>query len=79
VHYCVPNMPGSVAQTSTWALTNVTLDYAVKIADLGFTDAMSQDAALRLGVNTFDGAITCEPVAVAHGLPYRAISAMLPA
>jgi alanine dehydrogenase len=74
VHYCVPNMPGSVAQTSTWALTNVTMDYAVRIADLGFSTAMAEDAALALGVNTFDGVVTCEPVAKAHGLPYRAYS-----
>jgi alanine dehydrogenase len=77
VHYCVPNMPGSVAQTSTWALTNVTMDYAVKIADRGFASAVNEDSALALGVNTFAGAITCEPVATAHGLPYRPLASLL--
>jgi alanine dehydrogenase len=71
VHYCVPNMPGAVAQTSTWALTNVTADYAVKIATLGLEAAARQDAALALGVNTYEGNVTCAPVAAAHGLPYR--------
>jgi alanine dehydrogenase len=77
VHYCVPNMPGSVAQTSTWALTNVTMDYAVKIAELGLSRAAAADSALSLGINTLDGAVTCEPVAVAHGLDYRPLSEML--
>src|SRR5204862_1234744 len=45
VHYCVPNMPGAVAQTSTWALTNVTIEYAQKIADLGVARAVIDDAA----------------------------------
>src|SRR6185369_12444227 len=63
VHYCVPNMPGAVAQTSTWALTNVTADYAVKIATLGLEAAAAQDAALALGVNTYEGSVTCAPVA----------------
>jgi alanine dehydrogenase len=71
VHYCVPNMPGAVAQTSTWALTNVTADYAVKIATLGLEAAARQDAALALGVNTYEGSVTCAPVAEAHSLPYR--------
>jgi alanine dehydrogenase len=74
VHYCVPNMPGAVAQTSTWALTNVTLDYAVRIATLGFARAVEDDAALRAGVNTFAGAVTCRPVAEAHGLRFRELS-----
>lgn len=70
VHYCVPNMPGAVSQTSTWALTNVTADYAVKIATLGLEQAARQDSALALGVNTFAGNVTCAPVAEAHGLPH---------
>jgi alanine dehydrogenase len=77
VHYCVPNMPGSVAQTSTWALTNVTMDYAVKIADRGLLAAVSEDAALSLGVNTFAGEVTCAPVAAAHGLPYRPLATLV--
>ena len=72
VHYCVPNMPGAVAQTSTWALTNVTADYALKIATLGLERAARQDAALALGVNTFAGNVTCLPVAEAHGLAHVA-------
>jgi alanine dehydrogenase len=78
VHYCVPNMPGAVAQTSTWALTNVTSDYAVKIASLGLIGAVRQDAALALGVNTYAGNVTCAPVAEAHGLPHRSLSDLLP-
>jgi alanine dehydrogenase len=70
VHYCVPNMPGAVAQTSTWALTNVTLEHAVGIAGLGVERAVARDAALSLGVNTFAGHVTCGPVAEAHGMPY---------
>jgi alanine dehydrogenase len=73
VHYCVPNMPGAVPQTSTWALTNVTADYAIKIATLGLEQAARQDPALALGVNTFAGNVTCEPVAAAHGLPYAPV------
>jgi alanine dehydrogenase len=53
------------------------LDYAVKIADHGFADAVNEDAALALGVNTLGGAITCEPVASAHGLPYRPLATVL--
>lgn len=70
VHYCVPNMPGAVAQTSTWALTNVTSDYAVKIASSGLVEAVRRDPALAAGVNTFAGHITCGPVAEAHGLAH---------
>jgi alanine dehydrogenase len=77
VHYCVPNMPGAVAQTSTWALTNVTADYAVKLAELGLVRAVKEDAALALGVNTFQGEVTCAPVAEAHGLAYQPLSELL--
>jgi alanine dehydrogenase len=69
VHYCVPNMPGAVPQTSTWALTNVTAPYAVTIARHGVAAALA-DAALRRGLNTFAGHVTYEPVARAHALPY---------
>jgi alanine dehydrogenase len=79
VHYCVPNMPGAVAQTSTWALTNVTAEYAVQIASLGIVEAAYRDSALAQGINTFGGAVTCEPVAAAHGLTYRKLSTLLPA
>jgi alanine dehydrogenase len=77
VHYCVPNMPGAVAQTSTWALTNVTLDHAVRLATLGFAAAVKEDAALAAGVNTFGGAVTCAPVADAHGLPYAELATLV--
>jgi alanine dehydrogenase len=77
VHYCVPNMPGAVAQTSTWALTNTTVEYAQKIADRGLVAAARADAALAAGINTFDGEVTCQPVARAHKLPYRPVSSVL--
>jgi alanine dehydrogenase len=67
VFYCVANMPGAVPHTSTYALTNVTLPYAVELADLGWREAMAADPALALGLNTYDGHITYGPVAEAHG------------
>ncbi len=69
VHYCVANMPGAVPRTSTFALTNVTLPYARRLAGMGFREAVNRDPALRLGVNTYAGHITCKPVAQALGLP----------
>ena len=77
VHYCVPNMPGAVAQTSTWALTNVTIEYAQRIADLGVARAVIEDPALAKGVNCLGGNVTCSPVALAHKLPYSPLSALL--
>lgn len=70
VHYCVPNMPGAVPQTSTWALTNVTIPHALQIASQGLTAAAAADPALLLGLNTYAGHVTYEPVARAHGLEY---------
>jgi alanine dehydrogenase len=70
VHYCVPNMPGAVPQSSTWALTNVTIPYAVKIAEHGLVAAARSDHALLRGLNTFQGNVTYAPVAQAHGLAY---------
>ncbi|MBW2462324.1 MAG: alanine dehydrogenase [Deltaproteobacteria bacterium] len=70
VHYCVANMPGAVANTSTFALTNVTLRYAADIASKGVVDAVKADAALALGVNTWDGACTYEAVATGVGVDY---------
>jgi alanine dehydrogenase len=78
VHYCVPNMPGAVAQTSTWALTNTTLGYAEKIAQNGLVRALRNDAALALGVNTYGGQVTYGPVAQAHGLTHESLFALLP-
>ena len=67
VFYCVANMPGAVPHTSTYALTNVTLPYAVELANLGWRKALQSDPALALGLNTYDGQITYGPVAEAHG------------
>jgi alanine dehydrogenase len=77
IFYCVANMPGAVPHTSTYALTNVTLPYAVEIANRGWREALRADEALALGLNTFDGSLTCEPVAEAHSLPYTPVSAVL--
>jgi alanine dehydrogenase len=77
VHYCVSNMPGAVPRTSTFAMTSATLPYARKLADLGVQEAVRRDAALRSGVNTYQGQITCEPVARALGLTYRDLETML--
>lgn len=63
VHYCVANMPGAVPRTSTYALTNVTLSYGLDIANKGFERAISEDTALRKGVNTWAGRVTCKGVA----------------
>jgi alanine dehydrogenase len=67
VFYCVANMPGAVPHTSTYALTNVTLPYAVELANRGWREALRRDPALALGLNTYDGRITYGPVAEAHG------------
>jgi alanine dehydrogenase len=68
VFYCVANMPGAVPHTSTYALTNVTLPYAVALADRGWREACRGDPALALGLNTHDGAVVYDHVAEAHGL-----------
>jgi alanine dehydrogenase len=67
VFYCVANMPGAVPHTSTHALTNVTLPYAVALANHGWHEALRRDPALALGLNTYEGAVTYAPVAQAHG------------
>jgi alanine dehydrogenase len=67
VFYCVANMPGAVPHTSTYALTNVTLPYAVQLANRGWRDALGANQPLALGLNTHDGAVTYAPVAEAHG------------
>jgi alanine dehydrogenase len=69
VFYCVANMPGAVPHTSTYALTNVTLPYALDLANLGWRDALRNDRALALGLNTHEGHVTYGPVAEAHGMP----------
>lgn len=63
IHYCVPNMPGVVPRTSTYALTNVTMKYGSMIAAMGVEDAVAKDKALLKGLNTYGGFVTYEPVA----------------
>jgi alanine dehydrogenase len=75
--YCVANMPGAVPHTSTYALTNVTLPYAVEIARHGWREALRRDQPLSLGLNTYEGAVTCLPVAEAHGLPAMPLAEVL--
>ncbi len=77
VFYCVANMPGAVPHTSTYALTNVTLPYAVELANKGWRQALREDAPLSLGLNTFDGEVTYAPVAQAHGMSSRALAEVL--
>lgn len=73
LHYCVANMPGAVPRTSTFALTNATLPYALKLANKGFVAAIRSDPGLREGVNTFNGEITYQAVAESQGLDYQPI------
>ncbi|WP_267221575.1 alanine dehydrogenase [Dyella silvae] len=70
VHYCVANMPGAVARTSTFALNSVTLPFTLALANNGWKKALQQDVHLRNGLNVSEGQVTCEPVAQAHNLPY---------
>jgi len=77
IHYCVTNMPGAVPRTSTYALTNATLPYALKFANLGLVEAVKRDPALAKGVNVYKGHVTCEGVAKAHGLEYRPLEGLL--
>ena len=75
--YCVANMPGAVPHTSTYALTNVTLPYALAIADAGLRAAVERDPALALGVSTVGGSLVSAPVGEAHGLPVAALADVL--
>jgi alanine dehydrogenase len=77
VHYCVGNMPGAVPNTSTYALTNVTLPYALRIAANGLEDSVRDDAALALGVNAIAGEVTNAGVAEAHGMTLTPLSAIV--
>ncbi len=70
VHYCVANMPGAVARTSTYALNNVTLPHALRIADLGWKEALRSDPHLLAGLNVWDGKVTYQAVAQALDLPF---------
>ena len=71
VHYSVANMPGAVARTSTYALTNATLPYAVDLANKGYKDALLDDPALLKGLNVYDGKVTYKAVAEAFDLEYH--------
>jgi alanine dehydrogenase len=77
VFYCVANMPGVVANTSTYALTNVTLPYALELADQGRADTLRSDPSLAAGLNTHAGRLTNAPIAAAHGLVYCPVTEAL--
>ena len=77
LHYCVANMPGAVPRTSTFALTNATLPYALKLANKGFIEAIKGDPGLKEGVNTYAGKLTYAAVAEAQGLEYTPLDDIL--
>jgi alanine dehydrogenase len=77
LHYCVANMPGAVPRTSTFALTNATLPYALRLANRGFLDAISSDPGLKEGVNTYAGKMTYRAVADDQGLEYTPLEEIL--
>jgi len=77
VHYCVANMPGAVSRTSTFALNNATIPYALALADKGVEKAVKEDAGLFEGVKTYKGHITCKPVAESQGRPYTPLETLL--
>jgi len=77
IHYAVANIPGAVARTSTFALTNVTLPYALQLASKGLARAVKEDISLARGVNVYDGKVTYKAVAEALNLPYTPLSELL--
>jgi alanine dehydrogenase len=77
VHYCVANMPGAVPRTSTMALTNATLPYAVQIANKGWQKAMQESNEIKLGANVIDGKVTYKAVAEAFDLTYTPVDTFL--
>ena len=77
VHYCVANMPGAVARTSTYALNNVTLPHALRIADLGWQEAMRHNPHLAAGLNVHDGKLTYQAVAEELGYTYVPVAEVL--
>ncbi|MFL6374645.1 MAG: alanine dehydrogenase [Pyrinomonadaceae bacterium] len=79
LHYCVANMPGAVPRTSTFALTNATLPYALDLANKGFEQAIKDDAGLREGVNTYAGKLTYEAVATSQNLDYTPLNSLIKA
>ncbi|HEX5886006.1 MAG TPA: alanine dehydrogenase [Pyrinomonadaceae bacterium] len=77
LHYCVANMPGAVPRTSTFALTNATLPYALKLANKGFMEAITSDPGLKEGVNTYAGHCTYEAVATDQSIPYSPLDKLI--
>jgi alanine dehydrogenase len=77
IHYCVANMPGAVPYTSTLALTNATLPYAIQLANKGWKDACKNNAELRLGLNVVNGKVVYKGVSEAFNLPYTAVEEIL--
>jgi len=77
IHYCVANMPGAVARTSTLALTNATLPYAIEIANKGWKKAMQDNKEIKLGANVIKGKICYQAVADAFGLDYTPVEEFL--
>jgi alanine dehydrogenase len=77
LHYCVANMPGAVPRTSTFALTNATLPYTLKLANKGFFEAIRSDAGLKAGVNTYAGHCTYEGVSDSQNLQYTSIDELI--
>jgi alanine dehydrogenase len=77
VHYCVANMPGAVARTSTLALTNATLPYALEIATKGWRLAMWENQEIKLGANVVHGKVTYEAVATAFGMAYTHVDQLI--
>ena len=77
LHYCVANMPGAVPRTSTIGLTNATLPYMLKLADVGYREALEKDAGLRAGLNIIDGSVTHAGVAEAFSMEFVEADAVL--
>jgi len=77
VHYCVTNMPAAVPNTSTLALTNATFPYVARLAKMGATGAIQADAGLQDGVNTYEGILTCKPVADSQGKPWKPVTELV--
>ncbi len=77
IHYCVANMPGAVSMTSTVALTNATLPYAIQLANKGYKAAALEDPELAKGLNVIEGKVTCQAVAEAFDLPYDPLESVL--
>ncbi len=78
LHYCVGNIPGAVPRTSTFALTNITLPYALEIAELGLKETVRRNDSLAKGINVIEGRVSSRPVAEAHGLEYEPLEHILP-